>query len=148
MGGAPLNFAAHCVLRGANSGLISMVGKDELGESALRAISEYNIYPYIATTDKPTGRCMVVLDKNKVPHYNIEKDVAYDQLQTRQYVDEIRDHKYDVCCFGTLIQRNPRVREQINYLIKEISFKDIFCDINLRKENYDNVYNFSNRISG
>lgn len=137
LGGAPLNFAAHCVLRGAKSGLISAVGKDELGERALQGLKEYGVRDFVQEVDIPTGRCVVTLDENKVPNYHIERKVAYDEIQTEKYFDEIKKEQYVACAFGTLIQRTGAVRKQIEKLLAEISFQEIFCDINLRKDNYD-----------
>ena len=137
LGGAPLNFAAHCVLRGADSGLVSAVGVDELGKEALKEVVGYNVQPFIDFAEKPTGRCVVTLNENKVPQYRIEKDVAYDDVQVEKYIDKVREQGYDACAFATLIQRSGKVREQIKRLLSEVSFKEIFCDINLRKDNFD-----------
>ena len=41
LGGAPLNFAAHAALLGAKSSLISAVGSDELGNSAVEYIRRF-----------------------------------------------------------------------------------------------------------
>ena len=99
IGGAPLNFAAHCVLRGAKSGLISAVGKDELGERALQGLKEYGVRDFVQEVDIPTGRCVVTLDENKVPNYHIERKVAYDEIQTEKYFDEIKKEQYVACPF-------------------------------------------------
>jgi fructokinase len=137
LGGAPLNLAAHCVLCGAESGLVSAVGEDELGKEAIQEVVGYGVRPFIDCVQKPTGRCVVALNENKVPQYCIERDAAYDEIQMEKHEKEILGENYDACAFGTLIQRNGAVREQIKRLIKRVAFKEIFCDINLRKDNYD-----------
>ena len=43
IGGAPLNFAAHFVKQGGESYMLSSVGNDELGKSALHIIKEWGI---------------------------------------------------------------------------------------------------------
>ncbi len=43
IGGAPLNFAAHAALCGAQSALLSAVGKDKLGEKACEALKEFGV---------------------------------------------------------------------------------------------------------
>ena len=43
IGGAPLNFCAHCAALGAESALISAVGNDKLGERALSFLSSVDV---------------------------------------------------------------------------------------------------------
>ena len=83
---------------------------------------------------KPTGRCLVTLDKNKVPNYDIIKDTAYDYIQ---FDKNIENKNFDVFCFETLIQRSENNVETIKEILKKVKFKEIFCDLNIRKPFYN-----------
>lgn len=139
IGGAPLNFAAHAALCGAESFLMSAVGMDSLGDSALSALSDFGVNPhYVKRTDKPTGQCMVTLGHNAIPQYNVLQDVAYDHIMvTNEDIENINAYQYDVLYFGTLIQRASTSRNTIQTLLKKCKFKEIMCDINLRPNCYD-----------
>ena len=136
IGGAPFNFAAHCARLGAESYLLSAVGDDELGGEAMKIAREFGIKDnYIKVIkDKPTGRCLVTLDKNKVPNYDIIRDAAYDYIQ---FDKNIENNDFDVFCFETLIQRSENNVETIKEILKKIKFKEIFCDLNIRKPFYN-----------
>lgn len=136
IGGAPFNFAAHCARLGAESYLLSAVGDDELGGEALKIARGFGIKDdYIKVINgKPTGRCLVTLDKNKVPNYDIVKDTAYDYIQFDKYIE---NNSFDVFCFETLIQRSEINVETIKEILKKVKFKEIFCDLNIRKPFYN-----------
>ena len=136
IGGAPFNFAAHCARLGAESYLLSAVGNDELGGEALKIASGFGIKDdYIKVINgKPTGRCLVTLDKNKVPNYDIVKNSAYDYIQ---FDKDIENNNFDVFCFETLIQRSENNVETIKEILKKVKFKEIFCDLNIRKPFYN-----------
>ena len=73
LGGAPLNFAAHLKKHGENVYMMSALGNDELGKEAIKRIEDWiiNTSYILSLDDKPTGSCMVALDENKVPSYNL-----------------------------------------------------------------------------
>ena len=139
IGGAPLNFAAHCALCGAKSALLSAVGNDGLGKEALLALSEFGVdEKYVKTADKPTGQCLVTLDENAVPRYNVLCDVAYDNVNvTDADVSRINAENYDALYFGTLIQRAPLSRRAVREVVEKCRFGEIICDVNLRPDCYD-----------
>lgn len=132
IGGAPLNFCAHCAACGAESAIVSAVGKDDLGIIALEKLREFGVNTkYVQKNDFPTGRCLVtVTDGN--PDYNVLRPAAYDKIQ-------ITDEKYsaDVFAFGTLIRRDEVSRKAVEHILSCGAFNEIFCDINLRKDCYD-----------
>ncbi len=139
IGGAPLNFAAHCALCGAKSALLSAVGNDGLGKEALLALSEFGVDDkYVKTADKPTGQCLVTLDETATPHYNVLCDVAYDNVNlTDADVAGINAEGYDALYFGTLIQRAPASRRAVREVVEKCRFGEIICDVNLRPNCYD-----------
>ena len=138
IGGAPLNFAAHCAICGAESLLLSALGKDELGEAAYAMLARVGVDSrFVATVDAPTGQCTVTLDAQGVPHYCIEKDVAYDRISLSEDLRALVAEGVDACCFGTLIQRTPAARATIRELLRVGRFGEVFCDVNLRPDSYD-----------
>src|SRR6056297_2622348 len=81
IGGAFFNLAGHLAKMGVNSTYISTVGKDSLGEKALKIAKKYGLDPnYIAIHPHlPTGKVDVYLNHKGNPRYTIHKDRAWDQ---------------------------------------------------------------------
>lgn len=132
IGGAPLNFCAHCAALGADSAIISAVGNDALGWAALEKLRKFRVdTQYIQSNNLPTGQCIVTL-KNGNPEYNVLRPVAYDRIEITD-----ADYKADIFAFGTLIQRDAVSRKTLVNILENGNFKEIFCDINLRKNCYD-----------
>lgn len=133
IGGAPLNFAAHLAKHGENVYMLSSLGDDELGEAAReylkgQSISEEYVFE---CTEKETGKCIVTLDENQVPTYNLLPDVAYDYIPT----DNVSDG-FDVLYFGTLSLREEYNKKSLKRLLDSHSFKEVFVDINIRTPFY------------
>lgn len=132
IGGAPLNFCAHCAALGAESALISAVGNDELATTALEKLDEFGVKTaYVQRNDFVTGQCLVTV-KNGSPEYNVLRPAAYDKIA-------ITENKYDadVFAFGTLVQRDEISRKTVKNILENGNFREIFCDINLRPGCYD-----------
>ncbi|MBE6820709.1 MAG: carbohydrate kinase [Ruminococcaceae bacterium] len=132
IGGAPLNFCAHCAALGAESALISAVGNDELATTALEKLDEFGVNTaYVQKNDLPTGQCLVTV-RDGSPEYNVLCPAAYDKIA-------VTENKYDadVFAFGTLIQRDEVSRKAVKNILEKGDFKEIFCDINLRPGCYD-----------
>ena len=139
IGGAPLNFAAHCALCGAESALLSAVGEDQLGKDALAALKKFGVSDqYVKCASEPTGQCIVTLDQNAVPSYNVLRDVAYDNITVSGGdIEAINKEGYDALYFGTLIQRNSVSRDTVKTIVEKCSFEHIICDVNLRPDCFD-----------
>ncbi len=131
IGGAPLNLAAHCSKQGANSFMLSSVGNDDLGKDALIEVKNFNVKTDFVSVnnEKETGKCIVTLNKNGVPSYNVLTDVAYDYIKTP---DNIKDYQFDVFCFGTLALRSSENLETVKSILKKSNIKKVYCDINIR----------------
>ncbi len=138
IGGAPLNFCAHCAALGAEAALISAVGNDELGDRALNCLSSFGVETsFVQKNYSPTGMCVVTLD-NGIPTYEIKFDAAYFNTKiTGELINGINRFNPDVFAFGTLIQRDLQLHDEIRIILKKCTFKEIFCDINLRSGCYD-----------
>jgi len=131
IGGAPLNFAAHFVKQGEESYMLSAVGDDELGNSALDILRGFNINTDYVSISKinETGKCLVTLDSKGIPNYNLLDNVAYDYIIN----PDLTDTTFDAFYFGSLALRNSNNQETVSKILANNSFKEIFVDINIRK---------------
>lgn len=132
IGGAPLNFAAHACREGADTYLLSAVGNDELGCKAVELIKKFGVFTdYVAINpDLETGKCIVFLNENGVPSFNVKNNVAYD------YITSVPHEHFDVLAFGTLALRNNVSLNTLKEILKAKTYGRIFCDINLRAPFY------------
>ncbi len=131
IGGAPLNLAAHCSKQGADVYMLSCVGDDDLGATALKEVESFKVKTdFISVNkEKETGKCIVTLNENGVPSYNVLTDVAYDYIKAP---DTINDISFDVFCFGTLALRSNENLETVKSILKNKDIKKVYCDINIR----------------
>lgn len=137
LGGAPFNFTYRINSLGNEGVMISAIGKDTIGEKALRTISELNISQrYIQINPEyPTGTVNVFFDEFKNPDYEIIKDVAYDFVAFNENLEKLIQ-QVDCICFGTLAQRNSISRQTLQELLQSFKGKFRFYDLNLRKDCY------------
>ncbi len=133
IGGAPLNLAAHSAIQGADAYLLSAVGNDEYGKQALLEVKNLDVKcDYVSVLeDRETGKCLVTLDENAVPSYNILKDVAYDHIPRPYLMSE----KFDVFAFGTLAFREKENMRTVENVL-ENEFLHIYSDLNIRPPFY------------
>ena len=134
LGGAPLNFCAHAVRAGAQASMLSAVGADDYGSIALKQIQSYgiDIRHTAVLADKMTGKCLVTLNDQGVPRYNLLEGVAYDYIP----VPKLEGERFDVLYFGTLALRSDYNRNTIETLLQEGAAKDVFVDVNIRPPFY------------
>ncbi len=138
IGGAPLNFCAHCSMQGAESALVSATGKDELASEAIKHLENFGVSTaFVSENEYPTGKCIVTVN-NGIPSYNVIRSSAYDKIvNSDDGLKKIKDYKADVFAFGTLIQRDEVSRNAVKEILSECEFPHIFCDVNLRPDCYD-----------
>lgn len=130
IGGAPFNFAAHASRLGAEVGLVSAVGRDELGDAAVTAAKGFGVdTENIARVDAPTGYCRVTLSDGK-PSYELVRGVAYDMIPPPE--GEIAA---DAFYFGTLAARSGVSASTLSSLL-DGDYREIFFDINIRQNYY------------
>ncbi len=129
LGGAPLNLAAHAAIQGAEAFLLSAVGRDLLGKRARREVQALGVNTdyVVSLDDKGTGRCIVTLDENAVPSYDLLSDVAYDYIPSPDFKE-----KFDIFCFGTLALRSEYNLVTVKKVIESKSCEQIYCDLNIR----------------
>ncbi|RMB58578.1 carbohydrate kinase [Dokdonia sinensis] len=142
LGGAPLNVALRLHSFGADVSMISAVGKDALGKETLELLEKEKLnISNIQTNDFPTGSVQVTLDKGGSPSYEIQSEVAWDNiLATKEAKTAVQD--CDALVIGSLAFREPAspagrsVNQNTFQEIIELSDYTIF-DLNLRPPYYD-----------
>lgn len=133
LGGAPLNFAAHLAKHGERAYMLSAVGDDALGAEAVAQIRRWGVRTdYIGcSAEKQTGACLVTLDENSVPSYNLLNDVAYDAIPAQNLPDD-----FDVLYFGTLSLRGAENFRTLRSVLQSHHFREVFVDVNIRPPFY------------
>ncbi|RBP98533.1 carbohydrate kinase [Bifidobacterium aemilianum] len=137
-GGAPVNFAYHATMNGADGYGISAVGQDPLGDELVGATDKAGIKSIIQRNAWPTGTVDVTLT-NGIPEYTIVKGVAWDHIVlTRDLVELVE--QADALCFGTLGLRSQESHDTIMELLKHAKTGAMkFFDINIRADHYSKV---------
>jgi fructokinase len=154
IGGAPFNLASHLAKMGIHSTYISSVGKDVLGEKALKIAKEYNLDTnYISIHSVlSTGKVDVYLNHKGHPKYTIHKDTAWDQINLNEgFRDLLFKENWFAFCFGTLAQRTESNRNLLYDLLSHLQCQYIFYDVNLRQNFYQKEWiehslHFSNML--
>lgn len=138
LGGAPFNFAAHCVQCGNKASVISRVGNDLLGIRAYDECARHKVKPDFIQFDRrlPTGMVTVNLSMGQ-PDYVIHENAAYDFIEDSDVLQKLDHSSADVVYFGSLAQRNDKSRQTLYDLIARLKCKHIFYDVNLRKGGYN-----------
>lgn len=139
IGGAGLNFCAHAVKCGMMGDLYSAVGKDEYGKRALQELCRLKVgRRFVQKNSFVTGKSIVTLSEGGQPSFEVLQNTAYDNIVTDDtLISKIKKEKYDAFYFGTLQQRGKTSRESLCRILNECSFKEVFCDINLRANCFD-----------
>ena len=147
VGGPAINIALHMAYHGNSPTLVSCVGNDELGHTALSLLLNNQVSTEFVNTDikHETGWVKVFLDNNGNPSFEIIEPVAYDFISlTEKQISSLSNDPYDIIYFGTVVQRTITSKETLKNLIEEVSAKEIFFDINLRPGHYSQeVVDFS-----
>lgn len=132
LGGAPLNFAAHFVQCGGSAGMVSALGNDSYGSEALEIIKNLNINTdYIGINpERETGKCLVQLNENKIPEYNLIEGTAYDFIKAPEAAAPC-----EVIYFGSLALRSEYNLKSLEALLGRHR-GDVFVDINIRPPFY------------
>ena len=144
LGGAPLNFAAHSVLCGGRSSMLSRLGNDDFGKDAGNQIEKLGVGTNLLQIDQghPTGTVPVKLVDGQ-PDYYITSNAAYDFIDFSEAKAVLDHEKFEVLYFGTLVQR-AKSGKALKQILSHYDFQLKFYDINLRKDCYsEEVIRFS-----
>lgn len=133
LGGASLNFAAHLAKNGEEAYMLSALGQDDLGADAKKMVEKWNVSTQFVAelSQNETGKCLVTLDKNRIPSYNLLDHVAYDYIPT-----DAVEGDFDVLYFGTLALRGEYNRASLERLLARKQFREVFVDVNIRPPFY------------
>ena len=134
LGGAPANFAVHAAALGARSTMVSCVGDDARGKTALEILSGRGVATDAVQihAHRPTGSVNVALVDGQ-PTYEIVEGVAWDAITWCSELAPIAQSAHALC-FGTIDQREAQSRRAIiNFL--DVASPDCLCvyDINFRQ---------------
>ena len=76
IGGAPANFAYHCMQFGHKATAVSAVGKDELGKKLVEQLKARGLELEMPAIDFPTGVVKISLTEDGIPDYDICRNVV------------------------------------------------------------------------
>ncbi len=139
LGGAALNFAAHIGRMGHEAALISAVGDDQLGASALTEIQGLGINArFIQTTGRhATGTASVQLCQDGQTRFRIQRPAAYDavRLSDPQFA-AVAQWAPRWLYYGTLFMTTDQGRRTLRRLVAALPGAATVYDLNLRPECY------------
>ncbi len=137
LGGAPVNFAFWCNRLGSEGYPVSAIGRDELADAAMEALSDTGLdLSFMQHNEYPTGRVHVTLSGEGIPAYDIVESVAWDALQADSRTLELAACANAVC-WGSLAQRAETSRKTILALIDAAPERCLkVFDINIRQQWY------------
>lgn len=136
LGGAPANFAYHVSQFGFDSYTVSAIGNDDLGQDILDSLEDKGLRYLVEKTGFATGTVDVTVDRRGVPHYNIHKNVAWDNIPFTEKTRELARNAQAVS-FGSLAQRNLVSRKTIKEFLSAMPQGSLkIFDINLRQDFY------------
>ena len=141
LGGAPLNVAANLSALGAESWVLSAVGKDELGSEALKRLEKARVRTELVSVldEYPTGTALVHPELDGNERFELPYPVAYDGIELSENSKKLLSGiSPDGIVYGTLgAFRSPKVLESLRAVLASFPYAVSLYDVNLRK-NYFN----------
>ena len=139
IGGAPFNCAGHLARMGVRSLLVSSVGRDRLGEEALRRAGDIGVDTGFVRVHPglPTGTVDVTLDAKGSPSFIIRENTAWDDIILEDgALDALAREAPEAVCFGTLAQRSGTNRATLATILARLRPHHVLYDVNLRQNYY------------
>lgn len=139
VGGAPANFAYHCLRQGADVRLVSRIGDDELGNEILDFFDRIGLSAELVGRDvaAPTGTVDVHLGADGQARYTINEHVAWDFLEATPAALQWATQA-DAIGFGSLAMRSETNRRTLQTLLDatkpntlkvlDLNLRDPFCE--------------------
>ena len=128
LGGAPLNFAVYLRQFGVSVALVSAVGRDGLGESAMRSLAAAGVETtWVQSRPEPTGTVDVRVVDGK-PEFEVAEGCAWEQIGLEESLKDLRP---TLLYFGTLAQNSAKNRESFGALCA-LRPRHVLLDVNLR----------------
>ena len=138
LGGAPANFAYITSLLGDDGIPASRLGEDNLGEEAIRRLSQLGLPTDFIQRDTHhrTGMVKVEVDHAGQPCFEICESVAWDFLEWTSQWQKLASQA-DAVCFGSLAQRSAPSRSTIQDFLQATRPDAVrVFDVNLRQSFY------------
>jgi fructokinase len=137
LGGAPANFAVMAGQLGNHAALLSRIGRDDPGRTAVDRLDPLPVDASLLQVDPAheTGRVTVYFEGGQ-PRYTIHQPAAWDFLELTDEWVQLAE-RADALCFGSLAQRCLASRQTIQTLVAQSSSECIrVFDVNLRPPFY------------
>ena len=138
LGGAPANVAYHLAQVGADVAMVSRVGRDSLGDNAIKALDADGVDTVSVQRDpdRPTG--VVVVDVvDGEPKYTLTEGAAWERIELDDGAKRVVS-RAAALCYGTLSQRSPEGRRQLERALSAAGDDCVrVCDVNLRPNYVD-----------
>ena len=137
LGGAPANFAVMAGQLGNHAALLSRIGRDDPGRTAVDRLDPLPVDASVLQVDPAheTGRVTVYFEGGQ-PRYTIHQPAAWDFLELTDEWVQLAE-RADALCFGSLAQRCLESRQTIQTLVAQSSSACIrVFDVNLRPPFY------------
>lgn len=138
LGGAPLNLAVHARHLGAQSAIVTRLGRDDRGERAAATVRAHGVCGAAIQWDDalPTGTAVADMQPDGSAVFTISQPAAWDAIDGPQAVAALADFgPVDALCFGTLSLRGDS-RRGLAALCDALRPRYRFLDINLRAPFY------------
>jgi len=138
-GGAPANFTCHSHSLGAETYVVSCIGKDKRGQMAREFLDNHGVDTscLIDSETCETGVVIVTLDAEGKPDYEIKEGVAWDNIPLTGAMLDLAP-QLDAVCFGSLSQRNEVSRDTIRKFLAATRSDCLrVFDINIRQRFYN-----------
>ena len=133
LGGAPANFTVMAGRLGNHAVVLSRIGHDDLGRSAVRRLDPLPVDTSCLQVDPvhETGQGTVTL-RDGQPEFVIHQPAAWDALELSDAWIQVAE-RADAICFGSLAQRSLEARQTIQTLVKQTPSACVrIFDVNLR----------------
>ena len=134
VGGAPANFAFHCMQLGADVRILSRVGQDDLGRELIEFYQSLGLSTELIEMDAYalTGTVGVELSAEGQPKYTIHENVAWDKIEITDTALRFAQNA-DAVCFGSLAARSHTAFQTIQKLVSQTKPSALrVLDLNLR----------------
>jgi fructokinase len=138
LGGATANFAYITNLLGDTGIPASRLGRDSLGDEALKKLAQLGLSNAFVQQDPshPTGTVKVEIDSSGQPRFDISELVAWDFLEWTSSWQQLANEA-DAVCFGSLAQRSAPSRSTIRSFLQATRPEAVrIFDVNLRQHFY------------
>jgi len=118
IGGAPLNVVLRMKALGADTDMISCVGKDPDGDAIINEVEKLGLETnsILRSDDYPTGLVNVTLDERKSATYEILYPSAWDKIILNEETRELVVNA-DVLIYGSLVCRDEVSRNALYELL-------------------------------